>query len=99
LRLIDMAVEILLIMDECAFALEAAKLLRRAKEKAEARAMATDAATMEPLFSGADGTVHLNHYWGPLNLYGDIDPNLAFSFLGFDEANPLLGTSSNGRLD
>jgi hypothetical protein len=35
-----------LIMDECAFALEAAKLLRRAKEKAEARAMATDAATM-----------------------------------------------------
>ncbi|KAF3022171.1 hypothetical protein E8E15_003034 [Penicillium rubens] len=99
LRLIDMAIEILLIMDECAFALEAAKLLRRAKEKAEARAMATDAATMEPLFSGVDGTVHLNHYWGPLNLYGDIDPNLAFSFLGFDEANPLLGSSSNGRLD
>ncbi|OQE79313.1 hypothetical protein PENNAL_c0052G02003 [Penicillium nalgiovense] len=99
LRLIDMAVEILLIMDECAFALEAAKLLRRAKEKAEARAMATDAATMEPLFSGVDGTVHLNHYWGPLNLYGEIDPNLAFSFLGFDEANPLLGTSSSGRLD
>ncbi|KAJ5284571.1 hypothetical protein N7505_002551 [Penicillium chrysogenum] len=99
LRLIDMAIEILLIMDECAFALEAAKLLRRAKEKAEARAMATDAATMEPLFSGVDGTVHLNHYWGPLNLYGDIDPNLAFSFLGFDEANQLLGSSSNGRLD
>ncbi|KAF7517262.1 hypothetical protein PCG10_001363, partial [Penicillium crustosum] len=65
-------------MDECAYALEAAKLLRRAKEKAEARAMATDAAVMEPLFSGRDGIGHLNHYWGPLNLFdGDIDPNLA----------------------
>ncbi|KAL2696214.1 hypothetical protein AAEP93_002628 [Penicillium crustosum] len=91
LRLIDMAVEILLIMDECAYALEAAKLLRRAKEKAEARAMATDAAVMEPLFSGRDGIGHLNHYWGPLNLFdGDIDPNLAFSFLGFDGANPTI---------
>ncbi|OQD98815.1 hypothetical protein PENSOL_c008G04311 [Penicillium solitum] len=91
LRLIDMAVEILLIMDECAYALEAAKLLRRAKEKAEARAMATDAAAMEPLFPGRDGLGHLNHYWGPLTLFdGDIDPNLAFSFLGFDGANPII---------
>ncbi|KAJ5196696.1 hypothetical protein N7449_007175 [Penicillium cf. viridicatum] len=86
-----MAVEILMIMDECAFALEAAKLLRRGKEKAEARVMATDAAAMEPLFSGGDGSGHLNHYWGPFNLFdGDIDPNLAFSFLGFDEANPII---------
>jgi hypothetical protein len=86
-----MAVEILLIMDECAFALEAAKLLRRAKEKVEARTMATDTASTEPVLSSRDGSGHLNHYWSPFSLFdGDIDPDLAFSFLGFDEANPII---------
>lgn len=79
-----MAIEILEVMDDCVVALEAAKLLRRAKERAEVR-FSAPAVTADPALSAADGTVHLNHYWGPLNLFdGDMDLDFAFQLAGFD---------------
>jgi len=82
-RFVNMAVEILEIMDECDVALEAAKFLRLAKEKAEIRLSPQSAATYEEdlmnhensplhtntsLFKNAEGQVQWNQYWGPLGL-------------------------------
>lgn len=90
LQLVDMAIEILEIMDECVVALQSAKLLRRAKEKAEGRAM-TEAVTPSQRQFGFDRTVHLNHYWGPLDLLdGDVDFDFAFQLADFDDGGSLL---------
>ncbi|KAF4985499.1 hypothetical protein FDECE_16520 [Fusarium decemcellulare] len=88
LRLVDMAIEILMIMDECVVALQAAKLLQQAREKATQKSSANSVAPINPGASWPDGMVYLNHYWGPLNLLdGDMDQNLALSSIDFDEAN------------
>lgn len=87
-KFVNMAVEILEIMDECVVALEAARLLRRATEKAESRLSSENASTdcEEPTDHGAldsdpiaslftdfeDNSLRLNQYWGPLTL-GLID--------------------------
>ena len=84
LDMVGMAVEILEIMDECVVAQEAAKLLRRAQEKAEMRIsldngnacsqqqmgnVVPEADAITPLFNHVQGqSVQLNHYWGPLGL-------------------------------
>ncbi|KAJ3456060.1 hypothetical protein MRS44_016083 [Fusarium solani] len=91
LRLVDMAVEILMIMDECIVALQAAKLLQQAREKATQKSSAKTLAPNNPGTSWPDGMVYLNHYWGPLNLFdGDMDQNLALSAIDFDEANLFM---------
>lgn len=88
LKFVDMAIEVLEIMDECVAALEAAKLLRRARTKAEsrhsagdvpmydqnsARNAATETNVLSPLLTHVDGqSFHLNNYWGPL---GFLDGN------------------------
>ncbi|KAH6683609.1 hypothetical protein F5X68DRAFT_171820 [Plectosphaerella plurivora] len=77
LRRVDMAIEILEIMDECVVALESAKLLRRAKEKAKG----TVPSTPDPALAGFgfEGPMLLSHYWGPLDfLDGEIDLDMAF---------------------
>lgn len=91
LRLVDMAVEILMIMDECVVALQAAKLLQQAREKATQKSSAKTLTPTNPGASWPDGMVYLNHYWGPLNLLdGDMDQNLALSSIDFDEANLFM---------
>ncbi|KAJ3540815.1 hypothetical protein NM208_g4888 [Fusarium decemcellulare] len=91
LRLVDMAIEILMIMDECVVALQAAKLLQQAREKATQKSSANSVIPTNPGASWPDGMVYLNHYWGPLNLLdGDMDQNLALSSIDFDEANLFM---------
>ncbi|KAH7158370.1 hypothetical protein DER46DRAFT_685421 [Fusarium sp. MPI-SDFR-AT-0072] len=90
LRLVDMAIEILMIMDECVVALQAAKLLQGAREKATQKSSQALAAA-NPGTSWPDGMVYLNHYWGPLNLLdGDLDQNLDVSSIDFDAASLFM---------
>jgi hypothetical protein len=92
LRLVGMAIEILETMDECVVALKASRLLQRATEKArrkfsreaEASPMAAAAAV-----EATESMLHLNHYWGPLNLI-DADMDLDFSF----QVDNMNGTDS-----
>lgn len=94
LRLVDMAVEILMIMDECVVALQAAKLLHRAREKATHKSSTGSMAPTSPCASWSEGLVYLNHYWGSLNLLdGDMDQNIALSSIDFDEANSFMSIS------
>ncbi|KAM0322738.1 hypothetical protein ACHAQA_009329 [Verticillium albo-atrum] len=81
LERVGMAIEILEIMDECVVASEAAKLLRQAKEKAE---RAGPSASNQAI-NGFEGTMLLNHYWGPLDLLGgDMDLDFAFQLADLD---------------
>ncbi|KAF5606694.1 C6 transcription factor [Fusarium subglutinans] len=90
LRLVDMAIEILMIMDECVVALQAAKLLQGAREKATQKSSQV-AVAANPGTSWPDGMVYLNHYWGPLNLLdGDLDQNLDMSSIDFDAASLFM---------
>ena len=102
-----MAIEILDAMDESVVALEAAKLLRRARDKAANRQSSETAVTynnndmshaaldtepVNPLFTDAEG--HLtqqNHYWGSLGL---IDS----SGMDLDIANQLGGFDQNNPM-
>ncbi|RYC90210.1 hypothetical protein BFJ63_vAg6920 [Fusarium oxysporum f. sp. narcissi] len=91
LRLVDMAIEILMIMDECVVALQAAKLLQGAREKATQKSSSQAAAAVNPGTSWPDGMVYLNHYWGPMNLLdGDLDQNLDMSSIDFDAASLFM---------
>lgn len=90
LRLVDMAIEILMIMDECVVALQAAKLLQGAREKATQKSSQVDMAA-NPGTSWPGGMVYLNHYWGPLNLLdGELDQNLDMSSIDFDAASLFM---------
>ncbi|KAI1045048.1 hypothetical protein LB505_009387 [Fusarium chuoi] len=90
LRLVDMAIEILMIMDECVVALQAAKLLQGAREKAIQKSSQVEVAA-NPGTSWPDGMVYLNHYWGPLNLLdGELDQNLDMSSIDFDAASLFM---------
>lgn len=95
-RFVDKAIEILEIMDECVAALEAAKLLRRAKEKAESRSSITTAGMhhdasqgdampyqdiLSPLLSQMEGEhFPLNNYWGPLGFIDGSGLDLDIAF-------------------
>jgi hypothetical protein len=91
LRLIDMAVEILAIMDESVVAQQVAKLLRDAKLRFE-NGSQEHAGNMQASRSspGAGCTTTTNH-WGSLNFFdGGLDPVFAASIVAFDLENPLL---------
>ncbi|KAJ4348200.1 uncharacterized protein N0V89_009572 [Didymosphaeria variabile] len=106
-ELVDMAVEILESMDESVVAVEAAKLLRRARDKAESRRSSESAATchennlghappehhpVDPLFNHVEGhSTQLNHYWGSLGL---IDGN----GMDFDIATQLGAFDQNNPM-
>lgn len=99
------AIEILEVMDECIAALEAARLLRRAKEKAEARFSATtlpldhndigrnqmaQGEVLSPLLSPIDGeNIQLNNYWGSLGFIDGIG-------MDFDVPFPLDSFGDEG---
>ncbi|RBQ81824.1 hypothetical protein VDGD_02539 [Verticillium dahliae] len=81
LERVGMAIEILENMDECVVALEAAKLLRQAKEKAQSSVPFTSSQAAYDF----EGTMLLNQYWGPLDLLGgDMDLDSAFQFSDLD---------------
>ncbi|KAM9877728.1 C6 transcription factor [Verticillium dahliae] len=81
LERVGMAIEILENMDECVVALEAAKLLRQAKEKAQSSVPFTSSQAAYDF----EGTMLLNQYWGPLDLLGgDMDLDFAFQFSDLD---------------
>ncbi|KAM0536579.1 hypothetical protein ACHAPP_002720 [Verticillium nonalfalfae] len=81
LERVGMAIEILENMDECVVALEAAKLLRQAKEKAQSSGPFTSSQAA----CDFEGTMLLNQYWGPLDLLGgDMDLDFAFQFSDLD---------------
>ena len=93
-ELVDMAVEILESMEESVVALKAAKLLRRAKDKAVSRREPGDAATLGgSIFSGSLGEhepngpiftndetwpTQMNHQWGS---FGLIDSGMDFDMV------------------
>ncbi|KAK4148530.1 hypothetical protein C8A00DRAFT_47629 [Chaetomidium leptoderma] len=91
LKLVGMAIEILETMDECVVAAKAAQMLHRASESAEkglkfAPAAANSTAANPALAQGHEAMLHLNHYWGPLNLVGgemELDLNF-FQFADLD---------------
>ncbi|KAJ4304480.1 hypothetical protein N0V90_000006 [Kalmusia sp. IMI 367209] len=104
-ELVNMAVEILEIMDECVVALEAARLLRSVREKAESRLSSETTPTynQEPvshagpeldlLFTHVEGhSIQLNHYWGPLGLIdgSGMDFDIAAQLGAFDQNNPMF---------
>lgn len=88
LHLIDMAVEILTIMDESVVAQQVAKLLRDAKLRFENGPQESD--TMQEGQSSPGAACNTNH-WGSLNFFdGGLDPVFAASIVAFDLENPLL---------
>lgn len=85
LKRVGMAIEILEIMDECVVALQAAKLLRRAKAKAEG----TVSTSPDPTLYGGEEPMLLSHYWGPLDLLDrDLDLDFAFQLADMDCQGP-----------
>lgn len=106
-ELVNMAIEILESMDESVVAVEAAKLLRRARDKAQHRGVSESAAAddnnnpshafldsdpVSSLFTDAEGhSNQLNHYWGSLGL---LDNNA----MDFDIAAYLGGFDQNNPM-
>ena len=89
LRLIDMAIEILTIMDESVVAQQVAKLLRDAKSRFESGSLDGDQMQTEPPSPG--GAASNTNHWGSLNFFdGGLDPVFAASIVAFDLDNPLL---------
>jgi hypothetical protein len=91
LRLIDIAVEILIIMDESVVAQQVAKLLRDAKLRFE-NGSQDDAGDLQMRrFSPGVGVTTTTNHWGSLNFFdGGLDPVFAASIVAFDLENPLL---------
>jgi hypothetical protein len=93
LKMVGMSIEILETMDECVVALKAAKLLLRATEKANRKfsmARAPDTAAATPVDAN-DSLLHLNHYWGPLNLIdGEMDLDYAFQLDDSDGTHSMF---------
>lgn len=89
LRLIDMAIEILTIMDESVVAQQVAKLLRDAKLRIENGPQDSD--TMQAGSSSPSAAACTTNHWGSLNFFdGGLDPVFAASIVAFDLENPLL---------
>ena len=90
IHLIDMAVEILSIMDESVVAQQVAKLLREAKLKFESGPQDPVVADVDQMSPGATACDTTNH-WGSLNFFdGGLDPVFAASIVAFDLDNPAL---------
>jgi hypothetical protein len=89
LRLIEMAIEILTIMDESVVAQQVAKLLRDAKVRFESGPGDSD--TMQAGAPSPGGAASTTNHWGSLNFFdGGLDPVFAASIVAFDLDNPLL---------
>lgn len=86
-----MAIEILETMDECVVALKAAKLMQRAIDKARRKFSTETPPTVAATVEANEAMLHLNHYWGPLNLIdGEMDFDFAFQLDDMDGSNPLF---------
>jgi hypothetical protein len=100
LQFVNMAVEILEIMEECVVAIEAAKLLRRAREKTESKLTSEPTAMYRQETNGnttpegdfESEATQLNNYWGPLGLIdgSGMDFDIAFQLGAFDQNNPMF---------
>lgn len=91
LRVVAMAIEILETMDECVVALKAAKLMQRAMEKARRKFSTEAPSTVAATVEANDAMLHLNHYWGPLNLIeGEMDFDFAFQLEDMDGAGSMF---------
>jgi hypothetical protein len=89
LHLIDLAIEILTIMDESVVAQQVAKLLRDAKTRLESDPHDSD--PMQTGQSSPGGAAGTTSHWGSLNFFdGGLDPVFAASIVAFDLENPLL---------
>ncbi|KAH6856158.1 fungal-specific transcription factor domain-containing protein [Chaetomium sp. MPI-CAGE-AT-0009] len=96
-EVVNMAVEILEAMSESVVATKAAVILRRASDSAEKKAWSTGT-TMTTNQSaglsshGQETMLHLNQYWGPLNLVGsEMDLDLSFfQFADWNGENPSM---------
>lgn len=86
LHLIDMAIEILTIMDESVVAQRVAKLLREAKLRFE-----NGSHDLDTTDAGPSSPACTTKHWGSLNFFdGGLDPVFAASIVDFDLDNPLL---------
>jgi hypothetical protein len=91
LSIVGKAIEILETMDECVVALKAAKLLQRATEKANRKFSSSAAPMVVTPMETNDPLLHLNHYWGPLNLIdSEMDLDFAFQLEEMDGANSFF---------
>ncbi|KAK8112025.1 uncharacterized protein PG998_008482 [Apiospora kogelbergensis] len=91
LQVVDMAVEILEAMDECVVAMQAAKLLHRARVRAEKRFSVTTEPSPNPELLGSEGAIPLSQYWGPLGLLdGEMDLDFAFQLGAFDGSSAMF---------
>lgn len=89
LHLIDMAIEILTIMDESVVAQQVAKLLRDAKTRFESGVHDDD--PMQTGQSSPGAAAGTTSHWGSLNFFdGGLYPVFAASIVAFDLENPLL---------
>jgi hypothetical protein len=89
LHLIDMAIEILTIMDESVVAQQVANLLRDAKIRFESGGHDID--PMQTSQSSPGAAVGAISHWGSLNFFdGGLDPVFAASIVAFDLENPIL---------
>jgi hypothetical protein len=102
-----MAIDILESMDESVVALEAAKLLRRAKERAEGKLEPHNAVTLSgdnlngrlhehepagPMFTDDEAqSTQVNHYWGSFGLIED-------NGMDFDMATQLGAFDQNNPM-
>lgn len=97
LRVVSMAIEILETMDECVVALKAAKLMHKSVEKARRKYSTETPPTVAPSVDANEAMLHLNHYWGPLNLIdGEMDFDFAFQLEDMHGTNSLFNPSING---
>jgi hypothetical protein len=91
LRVVTMAIEILETMDECVVALKAAKLMQRAIDKARRKNSSETTPTVAATIEANEAMLHLNHYWGPLNLIdGEMDFDFAFQLEDMDGNNQMF---------
>lgn len=91
LRVVAMAIEILETMDECVVALKAAKLMQRAMDKARRKFSTETPPAVATTSEANDAMLHLNHYWGPLNLIeGDMDFDFAFQLEDMDGPHSMF---------
>lgn len=103
---LNMAIEILESMDESVVAQEAAKLLGRARDKAESRRFSNNDAMHDDVTTNPDNlTDHpgdpssaileglsgqLNHYWGSFGLFDGTGMDFDTQLGGFDQSNPMF---------
>ncbi|KAH6638674.1 fungal-specific transcription factor domain-containing protein [Truncatella angustata] len=91
LKVVAMAIEILETMDECVVALKAAKLMQKSIDKARRKFSTETPPTVAPTVDANEAMIHLNHYWGPLNLIdGEMDFDFAFQLEDMDGTNSMF---------